>query len=55
MTDPRSLRSDLALGIDVGTSGVRTAVLDRDGDLVAESQAFMSDFGSDHRDPLVIA
>lgn len=44
-----------ALGIDVGTSGVRCAALDRDGELVAVSEAAMDECGSDSRDPGVWA
>jgi len=41
----------LALGIDVGTSGIRAALLSRDGAVVATASAKMANFGADHRDP----
>lgn len=44
---------DLALGIDVGTGGVRTAVLDRSGTVIAETAAAMQEFGADRRNPAI--
>lgn len=44
-----------ALGIDVGTSGVRCAVLDENGEVVAGSEAAMDECGDDPRDPAVWA
>ncbi|WP_235830102.1 FGGY-family carbohydrate kinase [Algihabitans albus] len=43
----------LALGIDVGTSGVRAALIDSNGALAGFSAAWMADNGSDLRDPAV--
>jgi sugar (pentulose or hexulose) kinase len=48
-----SQTSPLALGIDVGTSGVRAALLDGDGRTVGFSAARMADAGEDLRDPQV--
>ncbi|MBX2854749.1 MAG: FGGY-family carbohydrate kinase [Rhodobacteraceae bacterium] len=45
----------LALGIDVGTSGVRAAVIDASGTPQGSGAAGMSEFGPDHRDPGVWA
>lgn len=47
--------TDLALGIDVGTQGVRAAALDRAGAEVGRAAAAMADFGDDRRDPAVWA
>ena len=44
-----------ALGIDVGTSGVRCAVLDLSGAEIASAEAKMSEAGADPRDPAVWA
>ena len=45
----------LALGVDVGTSGVRAAVIDSSGTPEGSGAAAMSEFGADHRDPGVWA
>ena len=50
---PTQTSERFALGIDVGTSGVRAAVLDPTGDLVELSIAGMEDSGRDLRDPAV--
>ncbi|MEM9427208.1 MAG: FGGY-family carbohydrate kinase [Pseudomonadota bacterium] len=42
----------LALGIDLGTSGVRSAVLDRSGDVVAMARGSYGDNADDRRDPI---
>lgn len=47
------MSGDLALGIDVGTSGIRAAALGTDGVLVAQASAAMADHGDDRRDPAV--
>ena len=44
-----------ALGIDVGTSGVRCAALHEDGEVAAGSEAAMDECGGDLRDPAVWA
>lgn len=44
---------DLALGVDVGTSGVRGAVLAADGTIVATESARMDAFGPNRRDPSI--
>ena len=44
-----------ALGIDVGTSGVRCAALHEDGEIAAGSEAAMNECGGDLRDPAVWA
>ena len=41
----------VALGIDVGTTGIRAAALDHAGDLVAAGHAQLSETGADLRDP----
>ncbi|MBM7069398.1 FGGY-family carbohydrate kinase [Actibacterium sp. 188UL27-1] len=41
----------VALGIDVGTSGIRAAALDPDGGLVAAGQATMAEAGTDPCNP----
>lgn len=41
----------VALGIDVGTTGIRAAALDQAGDLVAAGHAQLSETGADLRDP----
>ncbi len=46
---------DLALGVDVGTSGVRGAVLDAGGEILATASASMEEVGSNRRDPAVWA
>jgi sugar (pentulose or hexulose) kinase len=43
----------LALGIDVGTSGARAALLAPPGAVVAEASAAMAEVGPDRRDPAV--
>lgn len=47
------MTGDLALGIDVGTSGIRCAVLDRDGRDSGFSEATLGECGANHRAPLV--
>lgn len=44
---------ELFIGIDLGTSGARAAVIDRAGRLRATAKSAMSDHGADHRDPQV--
>ena len=44
---------DLYVGIDLGTSGARAAVIDGAGTLRATAKSAMADHGSDHRDPQV--
>ncbi len=39
------------LGIDVGTSGVRAALVDSDGILLKTARSSMAEHGSNHRDP----
>ncbi len=41
------------LGIDVGTSGVRAALVDSTGQLLRSARSSMADHGSNHRDPMV--
>ena len=48
-----SEESALALGIDIGTSGVRAVLMNSKFDVVAQSSSLMSDFGSNHRSPFV--
>ncbi|MEM8823352.1 MAG: FGGY-family carbohydrate kinase [Pseudomonadota bacterium] len=43
--------TDLALGIDLGTSGVRSAVIDADGRVVAMARGRYGDGPNDYRDP----
>ena len=43
--------ADLFLGLDIGTSGARAVVIDRQGAVVAEGRARMADFGQNHRAP----
>ncbi len=43
----------LALGIDVGTSGIRAAALDARGELVAQAASAMAECGPDPRSPAV--
>ncbi|MGB3315900.1 MAG: FGGY-family carbohydrate kinase [Albidovulum sp.] len=47
--------SDLALGIDIGTSGIRVAALAADGTLQAGAAASHAEIGEDHRAPQVWA
>lgn len=47
------MSGDLALGIDVGTSGVRVSALDAQAQEVAHAAADMTEFGGDLRDPEV--
>ncbi len=49
------MTAGIALGIDVGTGGVRTVVLDAEARAVASTSAAMSEFGSDRRDPAIWA
>ena len=48
-----SEESALALGIDIGTSGVRAVLMNSKFDVVAHSSSLMSDFGPNHRSPVV--
>ena len=48
-----SKESALALGIDLGTSGVRAVLMNSKFDVVAQSSSLMSDFGANHRSPVV--
>ena len=48
-----SQKSALALGIDIGTSGVRAVLMNSKFDVVAQSSSLMSDFGLNHRSPVV--
>ncbi|MGB1834781.1 MAG: FGGY-family carbohydrate kinase [bacterium] len=48
-----SQESALALGIDIGTSGVRAVLMNSKFDVVAHSSSLMSDFGPNHRSPVV--
>ncbi|MCY4291475.1 MAG: FGGY-family carbohydrate kinase [Roseovarius sp.] len=45
--------SDLYLGLDVGTSGVRTIIIDDNGATISESRSSMREHGSNLRDPAV--
>lgn len=47
------MSGDLALGIDLGTSGARAALIGRDGATVAEARAAMAEAGDDRRAPAV--
>ena len=47
------MTGDLALGIDIGTSGIRAAALSADGITRARAEAAMAEFGEDRRDPAV--
>lgn len=47
------MSGDLALGVDVGTSGARAALIGRDGATVAEARAAMAEVGDDRRAPAV--
>ena len=47
------MTGDLAMGIDVGTSGIRAAALNSDGATIALTGADMAEFGDDRRDPAV--
>jgi len=47
------MSGDLALGVDVGTSGARAALIGRDGATVAEARAAMTEAGDDRRAPAV--
>ena len=48
-----SQESALVLGIDIGTSGVRAVLMNSKFDVVAQSSSLMSDFGPNHRSPVV--
>ena len=48
-----SVESALALGIDLGTSGVRAVLMNSKFDVVAQSSSLMSDFGANHRSPVI--
>lgn len=41
------------LGIDVGTSGVRAALVDSNGQLLRSARSSMANHGNNHRDPMV--
>ena len=45
------MTGDLALGVDIGTSGVRAAALSSDGRKRVQTEAAMAEFGDDRRDP----
>ena len=47
------MTGDLALGIDIGTSGVRAAALSSDGRKSGQAEAAMAEFGDDRRDPAI--
>ncbi len=42
---------DLFLGLDIGTSGARAILIDREGAVRAEGKAAMAEFGENHRSP----
>lgn len=42
-----------ALGVDIGTGGVRAALIDRAGDVSAEAAAEMAEFGANRRAPSI--
>ena len=48
-----SQESALALGIDIGTSGVRAVLMNSKFDVLAQSSSLMSNFGSNFRNPAV--
>ena len=48
-----SQESALALGIDIGTSGVRAVLMNSKFDVLAQSSSLMSNFGSNYRNPTV--
>ena len=48
-----SQESALVLGIDIGTSGVRAVLMNSKFDVVAQSSSLMSNFGPNHRSPVV--
>jgi sugar (pentulose or hexulose) kinase len=43
----------LVLGIDIGTSGVRAVLMNSDYEVIAQQSRIMTNFGSNHRDPVV--
>ena len=43
--------SAVVVGIDIGTSGARSAAMDAEGEVVAQYATSLADFGSDGRDP----
>lgn len=45
------MSTPLAIGIDLGTSGVRAVAMDAGGGLHGQAGVAMSDHGEDHRDP----
>lgn len=47
------MTGDFALGIDIGTSGIRAAALGADGITRARGDAAMAEFGDDRRDPAI--
>ncbi len=47
------MTADLALGIDIGTTGIRAAALSAAGDMQAQAEAAMAEFGEDRRDPAI--
>ena len=49
------MSGDAALGIDVGTSGIRAALLSPEGEVLGLGGARMETYGADHRAPSVWA
>lgn len=47
------MSGDLFVGIDLGTSGARAAIVDAAGRIVAQGAARLDRFGTDHRDPAI--
>ena len=47
------MTGDLALGIDIGTSGVRAAALSAEGATCGQAESAMAEFGDDRRDPAI--
>ncbi|SEA55143.1 FGGY-family carbohydrate kinase [Rubrimonas cliftonensis] len=45
------MSGDLALGVDLGTGGARTALIDRHGALIAAASASLAEICPDRRDP----
>ena len=43
----------LVLGIDIGTSGVRAVLMNSDYEVIAQQSRIMTNFGANHRDPVV--
>ncbi len=42
---------ELAVGIDIGTTGVRAVAMDRNGRIIATAATALADLSKDHRDP----